>query len=297
MRRITRIVLLASLGCCVLCGSADAQNQELAGEIQQLKTAQIELRNEMKLIHAELQALRQTLLELKQIQQAVGAQGEVLTMGGTSLSHLSQINKKLDRVIADLKVLKKSSGSKSGKRPPDTTVYDIKVGSSPTLGPPDAPVTIVEFVDFQCPFCAREWPKLQKILAEYAGQVRLVFKHYPLRMHKKAPAVHVASILAQQQLGNEGFWRMHNLIIENPKKIEIADLRQHAETLGLDLAKFDAVMADEAQIKALLADSLSEAMKCKVRSTPTIMINGLKMSKRNLDDYRTRIGELLKKKP
>jgi hypothetical protein len=92
-------------------------------------------------------------------------------------------------------------------RPADTTVYNIDPGDSPTLGKPDAPVTITAFMDFQCPFSIREYPKLKQVLAEYPNDVRLVFKHRPLSFHTKAPPAHAAAEL--DLLG--ALWRVRNL--------------------------------------------------------------------------------------
>jgi len=114
-------------------------------------------------------------------------------------------------------------------RKSDTTIYEVPIGSSPFLGPKDAPVTIVEFTDLRCPFCAREFPKIQQILQEYPDQVRFVFKHYPLNIHKKAPTAHAAVELALQEKGPDAFGFMHDMIFENPKKLEFADLRGYAK--------------------------------------------------------------------
>jgi protein-disulfide isomerase len=179
-------------------------------------------------------------------------------------------------------------------RPVDTTVYDVKVDSSPILGKADAPVTIIEWADFQCPFCAREYPKLKEILAAYPDKVRIVFKHRPLGFHKQAKPAHAAAQLAMEQGGSELFWKMHDTIIAGPKALAIKDLRGYAETLKLDLAKFDTVMADPNKIDELIKTDLAEAAKCKVNATPTVMINGLKLSARSIETYKARIDGLLK---
>jgi protein-disulfide isomerase len=179
-------------------------------------------------------------------------------------------------------------------RPIDTTVYDVKVDSSPILGKADAPVTIIEWADFQCPFCAREYPKLKEILAAYPDKVRIVFKHRPLGFHKQAKPAHAAAQLAMEQGGSELFWKMHDTIIAGPKALAIKDLRGYAETLNLDLAKFDEVMADPNKIDELIKTDLAAAAKCKVNATPTVMINGLKLSARSIETYKARIDSLLK---
>jgi len=179
-------------------------------------------------------------------------------------------------------------------RPVDTTVYDVKVDSSPILGKPDTPVTIVAWSDFQCPFCTREYPKLKEILAAYPDKVRIVFKHRPLSFHKQAKPAHAAAQLAMEQGGSELFWKMHDKIIANPKALGIKDLRGYAEALKLDLAKFDTVMADPKKVDELIKTDLAAAAKCKVNATPTVMINGLKLSARSIETYKTRIDGLLK---
>ncbi len=185
------------------------------------------------------------------------------------------------------------SRTRTAARKPDTNVYDVKIGASPILGKADAAVTIVEFVDFQCPFSAREYPKLKEILAAYPEQVRLVFKHKPLSFHKKAKPAHALAQMAMQQGGPELFWKMHDRLMANAGKLEISDLRAHAGQLKLDLNIFDLVMGDRLQIDKLIATDLAEAKKCNVNATPTIMINGLKLVDRSVETYKTRIDELL----
>ncbi|GEM_PF-943973 len=178
-------------------------------------------------------------------------------------------------------------------RLPDTTVYDVSLANSPIMGPKDAPVTIVEFSDFQCPYCVREFPKLQKILDEYPDQVRLVFKHYPLSFHKNAPAVHAATELALRQRGVDAFWMMHQMIMDAPKELDIAQLREYAVGLELNMDTFDKTMASEATINELLKADKAEASKCNVSGTPTILINGLKLTDRSIEGYKARIDGIL----
>jgi protein-disulfide isomerase len=179
------------------------------------------------------------------------------------------------------------------KTPDPNTVYDIDVGTSPVRGPEDAPVTIVEFVDMQCPYCIREWPKLKQILSEYPQKVRLVFKHFPLSFHKKAKPAHAAMELALKQEGDDAFWKMHDLILRNPTKLDPNDLRGYAQTIELDMDVFDAVMGDPTKIDALIAPSLLEARKHGIRGTPTIFINGKRLFSRTMDAYKARIDEIL----
>ena len=96
------------------------------------------------------------------------------------------------------------------------------------------------------------------------------------------------------QGGSELFWKMHDRIIAGPKALDVKDLRAYAEALNLDLARSDTVMADPKMIDQFLKSDLDEAAKCKVNATPTVMINGLKLSDRGIESYKARIDVLLK---
>jgi protein-disulfide isomerase len=154
--------------------------------------------------------------------------------------------------------------------PQPVEVKTVDTAGAPVRGPEDAAITIVEFSDFQCPYCTRVKPTLAQVREEYGDQVRLVFKHFPLSFHTKAIPAHKAAIAA----GEQGkFWEMHDLIFQNPKDIEPEQLRAHAESLSLDLAKYDAVMADPAT-DALISRDQEQGAKLGVRGTPSFFING-----------------------
>jgi protein-disulfide isomerase len=211
---------------------------------------------------------------------------------------LTRLRKEVTHVRNDLeKVLDKMNiepAHSKKKKPIDTTVYDVNIGSSPSLGPKDATVTIVEFSDFECVYCVREFPKIKKMIEDYPGKVRVVFKHYPLKFHKKAKPAHAAAELALRQKGNDAFWQMHDMIFASPKNLEISDLRGYAESLDLDMAEFDKVMNDPAQINNMLQADYAEAKKCNVTGTPTVMINGLKLvGNRSIGNYKVRIDQIL----
>jgi protein-disulfide isomerase len=206
----------------------------------------------------------------------------------------------MQKILTELKTMKtvqarRAQPTKRNPRKADTTVYDINVGDSPIRGPKDAPVTITVFSDFQCPFSQREYPKLKQVMKQHPDDVCMIFKNFPLSFHKNAKHCSAAVEFARQEKGGEAFWQMHDMIMDNPKHLDVATIRGYAEKLGLDLDKFDALMKDEAKQNELLKEDLTEARKCRVRGTPTVLINGLKLASRNVSDYEKRIAEITKK--
>ena len=207
---------------------------------------------------------------------------------------LHELRSDVKRILVELEFFKAAQAKTKKKKEPDTRIYKIDIGTSPILGPKDAPVTIVEFADLQCHFCLREYPKLKEILETYPKEVRLVFKHFPLSFHKDAKSAHAAVELAHLYGGSAAFWKMHDMIMANPKNLKTSKLREYAESLKLNLGEFDEIMADKnLTVELLKADHL-EARKCKVSATPTVLINGLKLTNRSIDGYKTRIDHILK---
>jgi protein-disulfide isomerase len=150
---------------------------------------------------------------------------------------------------------------------------EIPVGKSPFKGSADALVTIVEFSDFQCPFCKRVTGSLKQITDTFGDKVRIVFKHNPLPFHKDAPLAAQATFAAQQQ---GKFWEMHDKIFENIRAIKRDNLIAHAKTLGLDVARFEADMDSEAAKAQVKADQ-ALAAKLAARGTPHFFVNGKRL--------------------
>jgi len=139
-------------------------------------------------------------------------------------------------------------------------------------GNPGAPVTIVEFSDFQCMFCQRVQPTLQQLLKKYEGKVKLAFRDFPLReMHPRAEPAAEASRCA----GEQGkFWEYHDLLWTDLSKLDPAGLSGHAKTLSLDIAKFEACVAG-GKYKADIEKDLRDGQKAGVSGTPGFFINGV----------------------
>jgi len=167
----------------------------------------------------------------------------------------------------------------------------IKTAGSPSLGAPDAPVTIAIFDDFECPYCARTVPLLKQVLDAYPGKVNLVFKNFPLGMHKNARNASVSALAADRQ---GKFWPLHDLLFENYKKLNPEKIRELAEQAGLDMKQFDLDKSDPV-LQQKINEDLQEGQKVGVRGTPTVFINGRRLQKRNLEGFKRIIEEELTK--
>lgn len=137
-------------------------------------------------------------------------------------------------------------------------------------GPRSAPVTLVEYGDFECPFCARAYPVVKQLLTRFGRQLCFVFRHTP-RAATHPHAQHAAE--AAEAAGAQGkFWEMHDRLFENPSALSDADLKKHAIALGLDAARFDADFASHAFAARVHAQEAAGAHT--VRTTPTFFVNG-----------------------
>ncbi len=156
----------------------------------------------------------------------------------------------------------------------DSDLVPVANSLKTTKGAATAPVTIVEFSDFECPFCSRVVPTLKQIEEKYAGKVRVVFKQNPLPFHKNAMPAAQASIAA----ANQGkFWEMHDKMFANQKALSVEDLKKYAAEIGLDVAKFEADMNSDA-VKAQVKADMDLANKLGIRGTPNSLVNGKEVS-------------------
>jgi protein-disulfide isomerase len=161
------------------------------------------------------------------------------------------------------------------RRGPDPDkIYSLATAGAPALGPEDAKITVIEFSDFQCPFCSRVYPTLHRMRPEYGDDVRIVFKHLPLSIHSKAPGAHAASEAAKLQ---GKFWPMHDKIFEGQRLLSDAQYEAWAKEIGLDVERFKRDVVS-ATVKDRVAADLAEAEKLGVTGTPAFFINGRYLS-------------------
>jgi len=146
---------------------------------------------------------------------------------------------------------------------------DFAVGDAARLGPASAPVQLVEFADFECPFCIKVHPELQKLKAEFGDRISLVYKDFPLPMHAHAQKAAEAARCA----GAQGkFWQYHDRLFAS-KQIDVPQLKQLAADLGLDVPKFDTCL-DSGQQAAAVQKDAAEAQKIGLSATPSFFLNG-----------------------
>jgi protein-disulfide isomerase len=155
----------------------------------------------------------------------------------------------------------------------DKTVWKVPVGDSPTLGSDHALVTIVEFSDFQCPFCKRVEPTMEQVMQEYGTRVKVVWRNTPLDFHEDAPLAAEASLEAFAQKGNDGFWKFHGKVFEKQPDIKRPTLEAIAQEIGLDMGKFKAAL-DSHSHKAEIDKDKKIGDAAGIRGTPGFTING-----------------------
>jgi protein-disulfide isomerase len=151
--------------------------------------------------------------------------------------------------------------------PPDA---EVALDDTPRRGSQSAPVLVVEFADYQCPYCQTVYPELQKLQKEFGDNLAFAFKDFPLPMHANAQKAAEAARCA----GAQGrFWDFHDALFSNGKKLELAQLKEHARTLGLDQARFNRCLDSSEQAEAVQKD-LNQAQRLGLTGTPSFFVNG-----------------------
>jgi len=156
----------------------------------------------------------------------------------------------------------------------DTKVYAVNAGDSPSKGPKGAPLQVIIFSDFQCPFCSRVEPTLTQMEKEYAGKVRFVWKNYPLPFHNNAEPAAEAAMAANAQ---GKFWQMHDKLFQNQTALDGSALEKYAGEVGLNVAKFKSDV-EAKKFKATIESETKEGQAVGVNGTPAVFINGRKIS-------------------
>jgi protein-disulfide isomerase len=146
----------------------------------------------------------------------------------------------------------------------------IDVDGSPVRGPADARITLVEFSDFECPYCSAAVKQVDTVMAAYPKDVKLIYKQFPLSMHPHAQLAAEASLAAREQ---GKFWEMYDLLFKNFRQLSRTNINAMAKEVGLDMAKFQSDL-DSRKYKAVIEKDLADGEAAGVYGTPAFYING-----------------------
>jgi protein-disulfide isomerase len=145
----------------------------------------------------------------------------------------------------------------------------IPTAGAPSIGPQNAPVTLVEFSDFQCPYCIAAFPEIKAVLSAYPTQVKLVFKEYPLEIHSEAEFAAIAAIAAHKQ---GKFWVMHDAMFSS-RNLSRDSILALAQKNGLDMKRFEADL-NSTEVRETIIRDIQDGDRAGVEGTPTIFVNG-----------------------
>jgi protein-disulfide isomerase len=238
-------------------------------------------------LNARLAEIDRTEKVLESKLNAQGSDSNVTSTLADIKNELSQIQSKINNVGG-------GNAAPQPQQPPAedmNKIYDIPVGISSVIGKQDAPVTITEFSDFQCPFCARFYPVAKQVLDAYPNQVRLIVKNFPLPFHPNArPAAKLA--MAANEQGK--FQGMMESLLSNGGDVSDDKIKEYAKNLGLNYNK---LMADyknkDAQWEKQIQADMQLGSDVDVRGTPTFYLNGRKTNSRDLNSFKSEIDAIL----
>lgn len=168
-------------------------------------------------------------------------------------------------------------------------IKDVISDHNPTKGPANAPITIIEYTDFQCPYCSRGAQTLASVLKMYPDKVRAVFKNNPLKFHDQALPAAKAALAAHKQ---GKFWEYHDLLFENASKLSEEMFQKFARDIGFDMEQFNKDRNSEQIAKQVQSDQAQTA-KHKLTGTPAFLVNGVVIRGAYPPDYFARVIERL----
>jgi protein-disulfide isomerase len=200
------------------------------------------------------------------------AEAKKLVQAGTSKAEVY-----VKRSQANAKATPQKKEPDKREQQDDTTVWKVPVlPTDPVKGPKDALVTIVEWSDFQCPYCKKVEATLKQVLDTYKGDVRLVWKDNPLPFHKRAKPAAALARVAYDTKGDKGFWDAHKALYESQPKLEDADLQAVAQKLGLNWNQVKKAIDDD-KYSEVFSASMSLGTDLQARGTPHFFVNGMRI--------------------
>ncbi len=208
------------------------------------------------------------------------------------ITHLEQQQKSFLDLLTQQQNRPRQANRNQGPGDNPDKVYELPIAHSPVKGNKDAAVTIVEFSDYQCPYCRKFHPELNKALAAYPNDVKYILKHFPLTMHSQAKPAAKAAFAA----GEQGkYWEMSELLLANGRNLNEVMFNQFADQLGMNVEQFvkDYHEKDQ-QWEQMIRNDMSLGAQSGVRGTPTFFINGHKTRARNFTSFKREIDRVLK---
>ena len=208
---------------------------------------------------------------------------------------------KPDKVYAVLTGENKAKAPKQPERPEqkpqeeDKSVWKVPAGNGPMRGKADALVTIVQFSDFQCPFCSRVEPTIDEVVKTYGDKVRIIWRNNPLPFHPRAEPAAELAMEARAEKKDAGFWAAHSMLFKNQQKIADEDLLGYAKELGLDVDKVK-IAINEHKYKAEMDADQELADDIQASGTPHFFINGRRLvGAQPVEKFKSVIDEEMKK--
>jgi protein-disulfide isomerase len=168
--------------------------------------------------------------------------------------------------------------------------FNIDTSQSPSKGPDNAPVVIVEYTDFQCPYCARLGATLDQMMELYPGKIKVVYKNFPLSSHRYSWKAATTAMAANKK---GKFWEVYKEIFANYNRINDGKLKEIRNRFGLDTPEFEALM-NSPEIRSQVASDRNEGIQLGVQGTPTVFINGKRLNNKRPEGFKAAIDKELK---
>ena len=210
---------------------------------------------------------------LVQPAMAASTKDEVLALK-EQVKALQESQDAIQKDLGEIKKLLEAGARPAGQRPPAPRFepQDISYAGAPVMGKADAPVTLIEYSDYQCPFCKRHYLNTMPSLKENyidTGKVKFIMREFPLTsIHPRATAASMAALCAKDQ---GKYWEMHNILFDNQKALSDDDIKSYGETIGLAVDTFAACM-DSAKYQAQVDSDLKEGQGMGIRGTPSFAV-------------------------
>lgn len=176
---------------------------------------------------------------------------------------------------------------------PESPVFSVSTVDQPSLGRAEAPVTLVIFTDYQCLSCAAIYPSLERLVKEYGDQVKVVTRDFPLTEHSEAFKAAEAAEAAREQ---GRYWEYAQLLMRNQSALSVDKLKAYASELALDRVRFDSAL-ESGKFAEMVQRDIDEGMKLGINATPTIFINGRRVSAKSYDELKASVEAAFKALP